>query len=125
MTLYSLMKKVEICYTTSKGGRTVKKCPVCHQSFSQYTLLKKKLAKPMSDLLGEHLTDGKGVIRCPYCGSRLRKKISVWFFPMLLPFFASAVLYATNHSLWFFMPLCIVFFMLFYINLPYVSYDKD
>ena len=103
----------------------MRKCPVCRQSFNQLMLLKKKLSKPTSDLLEEHLIDGKGVIRCPHCGTRLRKKKSVWFVPMLLPFLVSAVMYSTNHSLWFLMVLSIVFFMIFYINLPYVPYDKE
>ena len=101
----------------------MKKCPVCHQRFTQYMLLKKKLSKSSSTLLGEYLTDGKNVIRCPHCEARLRKKISVWFILALLPFFISAVLTALNHSWSFLMILSIVFFMLFYINLPYVPYD--
>ena len=109
------MKTEMIYYTPQNGGRTVRKCPVCHQSFNRRMLLHKSLSKPMSGLLGEHLTDGKGVIRCPHCKARLRKKMSVWFIPALLPFLVSAVLYSTNHSLWFLMVLSIVLFMLFYI----------
>ena len=103
----------------------MRKCPVCHQFFNQRMLLQKSLSKPATDLFGDHLTDGKGVIRCPHCGARLRKKISVWFIPALVPFLVSSVLYSTNHSLWFLMVLSIVFFLIFYINLPYVPYDKE
>jgi len=89
--------------------------------------LKKSLSKPAADLLGERLMDGKGIIRCPHCGARLRKKISVWFIPALLPFLVSAVLYSIHHSdsLRYLMILSIVFFLVFYINLPYVPYGKE
>ena len=102
----------------------MKKCPICHQSFTKRMLLQKSLSKPMNELLGKKFTDGKGVIRCPHCGARLRKKISVWFIPALLPFIVSAVLGSVNRSLSFLMIPSIVLFMLFYVNLPYVPYDK-
>lgn len=102
----------------------MKKCPVCHQTFTQGMLLKKSISKSFSKRLSEQFTDGKGVIRCPHCNARLRKKISVWFIPALMPFFVSAVLYPINSFFEPLMYLSIVFFMLFYINLPYVPYDS-
>ena len=102
----------------------MKKCPVCHQTITGTMILRRKVAQSMPDLLGEHFTDGKGVIRCPHCKSRLRKKISVWFIPAMIPFVVSVWLYTVNPSLKYTMIISIVFFMLFYISLPYVPYDK-
>ena len=63
-----------------QGAYVMKKCPVCNQTFTWRMLLHRKFSQSFPNLLGEHLTDGKGVIRCPHCGSRLRKKISFIFF---------------------------------------------
>lgn len=102
----------------------MKKCPVCHQAFTRNMIFHKKVSQSISTLLGEHLTDGKGVIRCPHCGVRLRKKRSIWFIPALIPFLISTVWYSINHQYSFLVILSIAFFMLFYGNLPYVPYDK-
>lgn len=102
----------------------MKKCPVCHQTFTNMMILRKNLSKTMPKLLKEQFTDGKDVIRCPHCGARLRKKVSIWFIPALIPFLISAVLTSVNRQYSFLMILSIVFFMFFYISLPYVPYDK-
>lgn len=103
----------------------MKQCPVCHQAFTRSMLAKKALSKPVVKRLGENLTDGKYVTRCPHCNARLRKKFSVWFIPALIPYIVSVVLYYYNRSLAFLMYLSIAFFVIFYANLPYVPYDKD
>ena len=103
----------------------MKKCPLCHQSFTSRMLTKKALSKRPSKLLGEYVTDGRGVIRCPHCSTRLRKKISIWFIPALMPYILSAIWYITTGRYAFLMYLSIAFFMVFYVNLPYVPYDKQ
>lgn len=102
----------------------MKKCPVCHQTFTNMVILRKNLSKSMPKLLKEQFTDGKNVIRCPHCEARLRKKISIWFIPSLLPFFASAWLTSVNRQYSFLMLPSIVFSMIFYMSLPYVPYDN-
>ena len=102
----------------------MKKCPVCHQTFTKTMILNRKASQSTSDLLGEHLTDGKGVIRCPHCKARLRKKFSIWFILALMPFFISAILCSFNRQYTFLMIPSITFFMIFYVKLPYVPYDK-
>ena len=77
----------------------------------------------MLNRLGESLTDGKGVIRCPHCRSRLRKKVSIWFIPAMIPYIIAAVMTSINHKYAFLMMPSIVFFLIFYINFPYVPYD--
>lgn len=101
----------------------MKKCPVCNQKFTRTMILSKKMSKSVTDLWGEHLTDGKWIIRCPHCGSRLRKKISVWFILALTPFLISAGVYIASHQYEFLVILSVVLFMVVYINLPYVPYD--
>lgn len=101
----------------------MKKCPVCHQSFTSRMLIKKALSKRPAKLLGEYVTDGKGVIRCPHCSARLRTKISVWFLPALMPYILSTIWYIITGRYAFLMYLSIAFFMVFYVNLPYVPYD--
>ena len=101
----------------------MKKCPVCNQTFTWRMLLHRKFSQSFPNLLGEHLTDGKGVIRCPHCGSRLRKKISFIFFLALTPFLISAGVYMVSHQYSFLMILSVAFFLFIYINLPYVPYD--
>ena len=102
----------------------MKKCPICQKSFTRSMILKKSLFQPTSKLLGDHLTDGRGVIRCPHCATRLRKKISIWFIPTLVPFLISAIWYSINRQYAFLMVLSIILFVIFYVNLPYVPYDK-
>ena len=102
----------------------MKRCPVCHQPFTSRMLTKKALSKRPSQRLGEYVTDGRGVIRCPHCSSRLRKKISSRFILALIPYILSALLYMNTHRYGFLMYLSIAFFIIFYINLPYVPYDK-
>lgn len=102
----------------------MKKCPVCHQFFNQRMLLKNQLSKKPSKLFSEHLTHGKGVIQCPHCSAWLRKKISVWFIPALIPVLISGILYPINHQYAFLFIISMIFFMIFYANLPYVPYDK-
>ena len=103
----------------------MKKCPVCHQTFTSTMILRKKASQSVGDLLGEHLSDGKGGLRCPHCKSRLRKKISVWFIPALMPYLISAILCSVDRQYAFFMIPSILLFMIFYVNLPYVPYDKQ
>ena len=102
----------------------MKKCPVCQQSFTGSMHLKKTVSKGICKLFEEFFTDGKGVVRCPHCEARLRKKISIWFIPALVPFIISAILCSINRQYSFLMLLSIVFFMIFYICLPYVPYDQ-
>ena len=102
----------------------MKKCPVCHQTFTNMVILRKNLSKSMPKLLKEQFTDGKNVIRFPHCGVRLRKKVSIWFIPAFLPFLISAWLTTVNRQYSFLMIPSIVIFMIFYVNLPYVPYDN-
>ena len=101
----------------------MKKCPICNQKFTRTMILRRKMSQSATDLLGEHLTDGKGIIRCPHCKSRLRKKISVWFMLALVPFLISAGVYIFSHQYEFLIILSVVLFIVVYINLPYVPYD--
>ncbi len=102
----------------------MKKCPVCQKTFTRSMIFKKNVIKSPHELLWKKLTDGKGVIRCPHCAARLRKKISIWFIPALIPFLISSIWYSINRQNDFLMILFAVFFMIFYVNLPYVPYDK-
>ena len=102
----------------------MKKCPICNQSFTITMILRRKFSQSATDLLGEHIADGKGVIRCPHCKSRLRKKISIWFFFALIPFLISVGIYFFCHQYEFLMILSAVLFVAVYINLPYAPYDN-
>ena len=101
----------------------MKKCPICKQSFTQTAILRRKFSQSTTNLLKEHIMDGKGVIRCPNCKARLRKKISIWFILAIIPFLFSVGLYTVEHQYEFLIILSIVFFMIVYISLPYVPYD--
>ena len=101
----------------------MKKCPVCNQSFTRTAILRRKFSQSTTDLLGEHMMDGKGVIRCPNCKARLRKKISIWFILAIIPFLFSVGLYTVEQQYGFLIILSVVFFMIVYINLPYAPYD--
>jgi len=103
----------------------MKKCPVCHKTFTRSMVLQNNLSKSVSKLTSEHLMDGKGVIRCPHCSARLRKKISIWFIPALIPFVISVWWYSINHQYPIFIAIAIAIFVIFYSNLPYVPYDKQ
>lgn len=102
----------------------MKKCPRCNQPFTKTMILRRKFSLSATDLLGEYMADGKGVVRCPHCKSRLRKKLSIWFVLAMIPFLFSVGLYTVHHQYWFLMILAIVLFMIVYINLPYVPYDS-
>ena len=102
----------------------MKKCPVCNQHFTRSMILRRKYSQSATNLFGEFLTDGKGVMRCPHCKSRLRKKMSVWFLLALIPFIISYGIYVSCHRYEFLMTLSVVIFMIVYISLPYVPYDR-
>ena len=130
-TIYSLQIGLLVVFihwviewTFEKCKNNTKKCPVCQKSFNRRMLLKKNAEKSSHVLLEEHLTDGKGVIRCPHCAARLRKKISICFIPALIPFIISSILYSINRQNAVFVILSAVIFMVFYVNLPYIPYDK-
>ena len=102
----------------------MKKCPVCNQPFTRTMILRRKFSQSTVDFWGEHLEDGKNVIRCPHCKSRLRKKKSIWFIISLIPFVLSTGIYAITHQYEFLIILSVVFFAIIYINLPYSPYDS-
>lgn len=101
----------------------MKKCPICYQPFTRTMIVRRKASQSATDLLDEHLTDGKWVIRCPHCKSRLRKKKSIWFILALIPFLISYGIYVFNNQYEFLMILSIVIFIVVYIKIPYVPYD--
>ena len=102
----------------------MKKCPICNHRLTTTMLLHRKFSQHPKDLLEEHLSDGKGIIRCPNCKSKLRKKISFWYILAIIPFLFSVVLYTVTHQYELFIILSIVLFMIVYINLPYAPYDS-
>ena len=102
----------------------MKKCPVCHQPITEYQLLKQSFSRTPGELVKTKLMDGKGVIRCPHCKARLRKKLSAWYLVAMLPFIAAALWYSTTGQHAFLIYLSIIPFIIVYANLPYVSYDR-
>lgn len=102
----------------------MKKCPICNQSFTITMLLRRKFSQSATELLSENIADGKGVIRCPHCKSRLRKKFSICFFLALIPFLVSVGIYIFSHQYDFLIILSIILFIAVYINLPYAPYDN-
>lgn len=101
----------------------MKKCPVCHQSFTNYTHLKKTLSKPFSKRLEESISDRRGIIRCPHCDSRLKKKLNIWVIPALLPVLFSTILYCSGSNYSYLFIITLVLFIIFYGNLPFEPYD--
>ena len=105
-----------------KENYDMKNCPVCNKKFTRAMMASRRTSKPIKVML-EHMSDGRGVVRCPHCQSRLRKKISIWFFIALIPFIVSTAIYTLNHQYAFLIYLSVAIFMIVYINLPYVPYD--
>ena len=88
----------------------MKKCPVC-----------KKEIKPCSLTVRLPLRNTK---KCPHCGRLLRKKISVWFIPVVLFMLVSLVL-STIHWVFHILALIsVLVYLIFMYKLPYVPYDK-
>lgn len=102
----------------------MKKCPVCNQRFTMAMLMRRRFSQSATKLMGEYFADGKGVIRCPHCESRLRKKISISFLLALIPFLISVGIYIFTRQYDYLMYISIMLFLVVYINLPYVPYDN-
>ena len=101
----------------------MKKCPVCSKKFTRAMMASRRKSQSTKDLILERMVDGKHIVRCPHCESRLRKNF-IGFFIALIPFIVSTVIYALNHRYAFLIYLSIVIFMIVYINLPYTPYDS-
>lgn len=100
----------------------MKKCPICNKKITRAMLIERKKSLSPKDALLERIFDGKNVIRCPHCKSRLRK-ISIGFFVALLPFIISTIVYTLTHKYAFLIYLSVAIFIIVYINLPYSSCD--
>ena len=111
-------------YIENRGACIMKKCPICNQKFTKTMILRRKFSQSTTDFWGEHLEDGKNIIRCPHCKSRLIKKKSIWFIISLIPFVLSTGIYVITHQYEFLIILSVVFFTIIYINLPYSPYDS-
>ena len=111
-------------YIEDRGAWIMKKCPICNQKFTRTMILRRKFSQSTTDFLGENLEDGKNIIRCPHCKSRLRKKKSIWFIISLIPFVLSTGIYVITHQYEFLIILSVVLLAIIYINLPYTPYDS-
>ena len=100
----------------------MKKCPVCSKKFTRAMMANRRKSQSTKDLILECMVDGKHIVRCPHCESRLRKN-SIGFFIALIPFIVSTAIYTLNHQYAFLIYLSVVIFMIVYLNLPYVPYD--
>ena len=88
----------------------MKKCPVCKKEFNPYSLT---IQSPL-----------RNTKKCPHCGRLLRKKISVWFIPVVLFLLASLVLSTMHWAFRILALISVLVYLIFMYKLPYVPYDK-
>ncbi len=88
----------------------MKKCPVCNKEIKTYSL---NIQPPL-----------RNTIKCPHCGTLLRKKISIWFIPVLLFMLISFVLFNLHWAFHILALISIIVYLIFMYKLPYVPYDK-
>ena len=88
----------------------MKKCPICNVELNRSNIA---------------FDPRKHVIKCARCGRTLRKRVSIWFLPLMLVFGSVCANFQTH---WVFKVLTIILgiaLVIFYNRLPYVPYDNE
>ncbi len=87
----------------------MKECPICHKEM-HYSF--------------EAQVPLRNVRKCPHCGKLVRKKISIWFIPVVLLLTVSLILFNVHWLFHILTPISVVIFFWFMHKLPYVPYDE-